>query len=107
MLRAHGSGGANRYPLLPTSQEALPPEEGLAISLLPGDLLCFSGAHLHASVPNTIGKTHLSFETRTVNRGDAMADYGAPNVDGGAVYTTYSLFKHVENGHKLGGLQSR
>src|SRR5699024_5284435 len=72
MLRAHKSGGT--YPLLPTSQEALPPDEGLAISLLPGDLLCFSGAHLHASVPNTTGATRLSFETRTANCDDAMAD---------------------------------
>lgn len=65
-------------------------------------LLCFSGAHLHASVPNTTEAMRLSFETRTVNRADAIARYGAPIVDGGAVHTAYSMFEHIESGQKLG-----
>src|SRR5690625_4299343 len=61
------------YPQLPLAREAPPWEEALAISLLPGDFMCFSGAHLHASVPNTTERTRLSFETRTVNQDD-LAD---------------------------------
>ena len=99
MGRARKAG--DEYPLLPTATEPPPQSEALAISLSPGDLLCFSGAHLHASVPNTTEATRLSFETRTVNGTDAMAGHGAPNVDGGAVYTTYSMFKHLESGQKL------
>lgn len=99
MMRARKAG--DDYPLLPTATESPPQAEALAISLLPGDLLCFSGTHLHASVPNTTESTRLSFETRMVNGPDAIAGYGAPNVDGGAVHTAYSMFKHIESGHKL------
>lgn len=74
------------------------------ISLLPGDLLCFSGAHLHASVPNTTELTRLSFETRTVNRADMAAGSGAPDVDGSAPFITPQIFRHLKNGRKLGEL---
>lgn len=93
-----------KYPLLPTASELLPRREALPISLAPGDLLCFSGAHLHASVPNTTERTRLSFESRTVNGTDVAAGRGAPDVDGGAYYTTYQLFRHLTSQEKLGVL---
>lgn len=104
MVKAQKSNRIAEYPHLPTVHEAPPVSEALAISLFPGDLLCFSGAHLHATVPNTTELTRLSFETRTVNGNDAMAGIGAPNVDGGATYTAYQLFTHLTDGEKLGKL---
>lgn len=104
MVRAIRQGGKSEYPLLPTATIAPNWEEALIISLLPGDLLCFSGAHLHASVPNTTELTRLSFETRTVNQPDLTAGHGAPNVDGAAPFATPHIFKNLENGQRLGEL---
>ncbi|MFC0267906.1 hypothetical protein [Kushneria aurantia] len=87
---------AEKYPLLPTASDAPPRAEALPISLVPGDLMCFSSAHLHASVPNTTDRTRLSVESRTVNGTDVAAKRGAPDVDGSARYTTYQLFRHLD-----------
>jgi hypothetical protein len=46
-----------------------------------GGLVLFSGAQLHASVPNTSGRTRYSIDFRTVHRVDAEHGVGAPNVD--------------------------
>lgn len=104
MVQAHRSKNPPGYPHLPTATQAPDWDDALAISLVPGDLLCFSGAHLHASVPNTTSLTRLSFETRTVNRSDMAAGSGAPNVDGSAPFMTSQLFRHLETGEKLGEL---
>lgn len=100
--RMKAQGPNPDYPLLPLATETLPIEEALPISLVPGDLMCFSGAHLHASVPNSTSRTRLSFETRTVNAADAGAGLGAPNVDGAAVRTTYQLFRRLTDRARLG-----
>jgi len=102
--RMKTQGADPDYPLLPLATEPPPWDDALAVSLRPGDLMCFSGAHLHASVPNTTGRTRLSFETRTVNGADAAAQRGAANVDGGAVRTTYQLFRRLTDGAKLGDM---
>ncbi len=97
---------ANRsdYPLLPLATAPPPWTDGVPISLVPGELMCFSGAHLHASVPNTTDRCRLSFETRTVNAYDAAVGRGAPNVDGEPVCTAYQLFRRLTNGERLGAL---
>lgn len=90
------------YPLLPLASD--PPDWSAAVPIViePGDLLAFSGAHLHASVPNTSAATRLSLEVRTVNGPDAHAGNGAPNVDGRAPWIPYSWFKHVRDRSPLG-----
>lgn len=103
LLRRMKAQGSNPdYPLLPLASESLPPEDALPVSLVPGDLMCFSGAHLHASVANTTDRTRLSFEIRTVNAADARAGRGAPNVDGAAVRTTWQMFRRLTDRAKLG-----
>lgn len=63
------------------------PEEQIDLSgelkLLPavGEMIVFSGAHMHASVPNETGRTRISIDFRTVNRRDVQAMRGARNVD--------------------------
>jgi ectoine hydroxylase-related dioxygenase (phytanoyl-CoA dioxygenase family) len=61
----------------------------------PGDLLCFSGAHLHASRPNRTGRTRLSIDTRIVEGGDLRAGKGPANVDGHAPRTVHEWFRNV------------
>jgi hypothetical protein len=100
--RMKEQGSDPDYPLLPLATAPPPWEDGLAVSLVPGDLMCFSGAHLHASVPNATARTRLSFETRTVNGADVAASRGAPNVDGRAERITYQLFRRLADGAKLG-----
>lgn len=107
MLQVHRAKSTPGYPLLPTATNVPSWGDALVVSLLPGDLLCFSGAHLHASVPNTTNLTRLSFETRTVNRSDMADGSGAPNVDGSAPFITPQIFRHLNTGQKLGDLARR
>lgn len=67
----------------------------------PGDILCFSGAHLHASVPNTSGLTRFSIEVRTVDARDMLEGRGAPNVDGQAPRSALGWFRSVADGTPL------
>ncbi len=107
MVQAQRTKSTSGYPLLPTATRAPNWDDAMVVNLLPGDLLCFSGAHLHASVPNTTGLTRLSFETRTVNRSDMTAGSGAPNVDGSAPFMTPQIFRHLLSGRKLGAMVRR
>lgn len=92
------------YPLLPLASEAPPWEAAIPITLEPGDLLCFSGAQLHASVPNRTDRTRFSLEARTVNEADVLAGRGAPNVDGRAPRIAYHWFRRLSDGQRLGSL---
>lgn len=66
---------------LPRASEKLDLEPELRVVCPVGGALLFSGAHLHASVPNTSGVTRFSFDFRTVNVNDIAAKRGAPNID--------------------------
>ena len=62
-----------RYPLLPVLRGPIPAGDAAAkvpVLIRPGDLLCFSGAHLHASRPNRTGRVRVSVDSRIV----ALAD---------------------------------
>jgi hypothetical protein len=76
----------------------------MRIVIEPGDLLCFSGAHLHASVPNTSGATRFSVEVRTVSAADVQAGRGAPNVDGEAPWVAWRWFKGITSSSSLADL---
>ena len=88
-LRAAGGD----YPLLP--EAARPDEPGEPVLIEPGEMLCFSGAHLHASRPNRTGRTRISIDLRTVDVSDGP---GAPNVDGRARHTAYDWFHRLSDG---------
>ncbi|WP_290650566.1 hypothetical protein [Aquisalimonas sp.] len=104
LRRLKQEGPDTSYPQLPLATQPPGWDDALPVSIEPGDLLCFSGAHLHASVPNVTGRTRLSFELRTVNAGDVRAGRGAPDVDGAAMCTTYQLFRGLTHGERLGPL---
>ena len=77
------SGGSSAL-LVPEPSDPVDTASELRLVIEPGDLLCFSGAHLHASVPNSTGVARFSVEVRTVDAGDVADDRGVPNVDGEA-----------------------
>ena len=85
------------YPLLPEA-DARPEEPGEPVLIRPGELLCFSGAHLHASRPNRTGRTRISIDLRSVDIADAT---GAPNVDGRAPHVAYDWFHRLSDGASL------
>jgi hypothetical protein len=57
------------------------PGQELVVLPAPGQVLLFSGAQLHKSIPNTSGRARFSVDFRTVNVPDLMAGRGAPLVD--------------------------
>ncbi len=62
-----------------TGQAALTHAHGF--SCRAGDIILFSGTHLHQTVPNMTGMTRFSLDFRTVHYGDFQSGRGAPNVD--------------------------
>ena len=57
------------------------PDQELIILPAPGEVLLFSGAQLHASIPNTSGRARFSVDFRTVDDADLIAGCGAPLAD--------------------------
>ena len=47
-----------------------------------GEILLFSGAHFHKTLPQALGRTRFSLDARLVHLGDHARGLGAPNVDG-------------------------
>jgi len=95
--RGEEAGKAAAIPVVPEPSEPVDTTAELRMVIEPGDLLCFSGAHLHASVPNTSGVTRFSLEARTVDVDDVASRRGAPNVDGRAPRIPLDWFRHIED----------
>ena len=93
--------GRSDAPVVPGPTGTVDTASELRPVIEPGDLLLFSGAHLHASVPNTTGVARFSVEVRTVDAGDAADGRGAPNVDGEAPRVAAGWFRHAEDGTPL------
>ena len=91
--RARGDG----YPQLPVATVEPEPEAAVPCLIAPGELLCFSGAQLHASAANESDKIRFSLETRLVSLDDLQAERGAPNVDGHPGVVAYRWFTRVSD----------
>lgn len=93
--------GETGYPLLPRA--SAPEALGAARpAILPvGDIMAFSGAHLHAGTTNTTGLVRFSIEVRSVDAGDLAAGRGAPNADGSAPRTPLHWFRRLQDGMAL------
>jgi Phytanoyl-CoA dioxygenase (PhyH) len=87
--------------IVPEPSEPVDTSSELRIVVEPGDLLCFSGAHLHASVPNVSDQTRVSVELRTVSLDDLARGRGAPDVDGRAPKVPLEWFRSMEDGSPL------
>ncbi len=88
-------------PIVPEPSEPVDTSSELRLVIEPGDLLCFSGAHLHASVPNVSEETRVSVELRTVSLDDFVRGRGAPNLDGRAPSVPLEWFRSVADGSSL------
>jgi hypothetical protein len=93
--------------IVPEPSEPVDTSSELRVVLEPGDLLCFSGAHLHASVPNISERTRVSVELRTVNLDDFTSGRGAPNLDGRAPQVPLGWFRSIADGSPLGDGRAR
>jgi hypothetical protein len=73
----------------------------LVVLLPPGSILLFSGAHLHASVPNTSGLARYSVDFRTVDRRHVADDVGAPLQDARCTGIALRDFVNAETGARF------
>jgi hypothetical protein len=88
-------------PIVPEPAEAVDTRSELRMVIEPGDFLCFSGAHLHASVPNASSEIRYSLELRTVNVDDFTRGEGAPDLDGRAPTVPLEWFHSMADGSPL------
>jgi hypothetical protein len=102
-IRARRRSGEpdEELPIVPEPIEPVDTSSELRIVIEPGDLLCFSGAHLHASVPNVSGRTRFSVELRTVHLDDISHGRQAPDLDGHAPRVPLEWFRSMEDGSPL------
>jgi hypothetical protein len=70
---------------------------GLTIVPSPGAVMLFSGAQLHASIPNTSGSARFSVDFRTVDVADLHAGRGAPLADVSCSGTSIRDFRRVSD----------
>ena len=89
------------YPMLPHCADPPLISEAVPIVIAPGDIMAFSGAHLHCSIPNRSGVARISTETRTVSARDLHHSRSAKNVDCDASVSQFDWFRHVETGESL------
>lgn len=88
--------------LVPRPTEPPDPGGELRLVVEPGDLVCFSGAQLHGSVPNTTTRARLSIEIRTVHLDDLRKGRRAPDVDGAAPHPpAWDWFRGITDGAPL------
>ena len=73
------------------------PGQELVVLPAPGEVLLFSGAQLHASIPNTSGRARFSVDFRTVDVRDLMAGWGAPMTDVHCTGTAIRDFINVKD----------
>ena len=71
------------------------PDQQLVVLPAPGQVLLFSGAQLHKSIPNTSGRARFSVDFRTVYAPDLMTGRGAPLVDAYCTGTAIRDFINV------------
>lgn len=107
LARRRAGEPTDSLPIVPKPSERVATDAELRMVIEPGDLLCFSGAHLHASVPNTSAEARVSVELRTVNRDDLEHGRGAPDLDGRAPLTPYYWFRSMVDGEPLNGDDSQ
>lgn len=73
------------------------PELDLIPLPAPGEVLLFSGAQLHRSIPNTSGLARYSVDFRTVDVRDMTSGAAAPLVDAACTGTAIRDFISIEN----------
>lgn len=75
---------------------AIPPGEPLGFDCQAGQLLLFSGTHLHQPCANQGAEIRFSLDLRLVSRADQRAGRGAPQVDNASRGSTWPDFIPLE-----------
>src|SRR5262249_17244736 len=65
----------------PKAEEPMELNPQVRIVCGPGDMILFSAAQMHSTVPNTAGFARYSIDFRTTNLDDLETGRGAPNID--------------------------
>jgi hypothetical protein len=99
-MRKSAAGHRPPYPAVP---QCLASPRGPVFHpvIKPGDMLAFSAAHLHGSVPNRSKFTRVSFEIRTVHAEHLRCGLAAPNIDNAAKTGLTRIYTNVVSGDKL------
>ena len=95
------SNKTSDYPMLPKCVTPPSLNDAVPVIIEPGDIMAFSGAHLHCSIPNSTDLARISTETRTVSAHDLTYSRSAKNVDCGASTSYFDWFHHIETGDSL------
>ena len=74
--------------LSPTPTLGLSTDQRLPVVIDVGDVIAFSGQHLHQGVTNVTDKTRISVEARTIRVSDHLVGRGAPNTDGSSPWSS-------------------
>lgn len=69
----------------PVPLEEIDDRSELRIASNSGEMLIFSGSHLHGTVANTTDQVRFSVDFRLIHLQDLINKRGAPNVDNGCV----------------------
>jgi len=101
LKRLMQEGKADTYPVLPMPTEKLPRHAGMPLVLQPGDMLAFSGQHLHGSIATDKDLARFSTESRSVSLSHLAAGLAAPNLDGRAPRVVPDWFEHMVDGTPL------
>ena len=101
--KAAPAGQKPDYPAAPVAAEN-PKGAIVPAAVAQNDVMCFSAAHLHGSIPNASALTRFSFEIRTVNLADRRAQRFAPNADCQTPKPAARIFFRIGDGKSLAEL---
>ena len=78
--------------LLPIARQSIPRTQAVPVLPEVGDIMAFSGTHLHASLPNETEQIRFSLDTRTIAYQDEQTGRGAPCRDGQPLRVAWEWF---------------
>lgn len=97
LARSECADAQINYPYAPEAKEAINTHKGVPILIKPGDLLCFSSAHLHGSSAEPRTGFRFNLEMRSYYGGSGLEDAAgiAPpkNIDNAQSKPNYQWFK--------------
>ena len=90
------------YPSAPQLLEDLPQDASvLSVNIKPGEILCFSGCHLHSSSKEKSDNTRFSYEIRTICQDDLDNRREAPNTDCDLQWQFPKIFRNINDNSPL------
>jgi hypothetical protein len=85
----------------PQALEPVDMDSQIRVVCKAGGIILFSGAYLHATVPNTSDRTRFSIDFRTVHLDDVNHRRGAENIDSECTGTTLRDFLRAHDSMRL------